>query len=165
MGFDCMNISFLKIRFLKASKVILVLFLVGLALDLWSTFRAGELAKDLEANPVFLVTGWGGLLFMNVLIIYLILKMYSKANPQMRFMACAMIMWLTVARIYVAYNNYKIAGWVEAGEITEAMAQAIPMEAKVSYYFLLNAVLLLAPVLFTHLTYVLFALDHKVVER
>lgn len=161
VDFVCMN---LKIRMWKASWVIVVLFFLGLAGDLWSTFRIGELVKYLEANVLYHYTGWVGFFLMNLILLYMMLYMYDKKKPTVRFGACVGIVYLSAMRIWAVYNNLRVSKMVATGEITEAMAQSIPLEVKVWYYFTHIFLLVLLPVLLTLLSYSLFSMDHKAVR-
>lgn len=157
-----MKLNNFKIKMWKASWVMLVLFILGALADAWSTFRMGDIVQYLESNPVYIYTGWGGLFFMNILLIYLVLYMYDKKTHPVRFAAVTGIVFVTAMRVLVVINNLKVGEQVKSGEVTEIMAQSLPDETKIWYYFVTIIGIMGIPAILSIIAYYVFTLDHIV---
>jgi len=155
----------------KASWVMLIGFILVAICDFWSTFRVGELAQYLEANPVFKFIGFGGIAFLNVLAAYFFVWRYHKSKfPSSRFMIISAFVYFTITRISVVINNVKIGdvvskAMVENPEATVAAAKAITYAAKVDQTFWTVSLGIMLPIIISMLPYYLFQLDHKIEWR
>lgn len=156
--------GYLKVRWLKGSWFILIGFVILAVLDFYSTF-SNELKEYLEVNPVFLVAGWWPVILLNLLALWILLKVYSSKKIFNRFHALTTFVWLSFLRTAVVINNFKIGEQVTAGEITKETIVQVSDAVKTEYYFNFIVAGMLAPMLVTYLIYWIFILDHKVEER
>jgi len=146
----------------KASWVILIGYIALFILDITSTLSVGNLVRYMETNPVFLITGWIGLILINVLAIYLLLKGYDIKKPYNRFMVITAFVYLSVVRIFVSINNFSIGKKVQSGEITKAMVEGVSDSVKATSYSWMIVLNIFAPLVFSMVIYYLFSLDHKI---
>ena len=151
-----------RIRLRKGSYWLIGLFLFFFLLDMYSTFRMGDIVQYLEANPLYIKFGWWPIFLLNAFWLVMILWFYEKAKAPTRFMAVTATVWLSIMRTVVFFNNMKVGNAVLRGEITETMAAAIPIEAKTNYYFITLIIVLLIPIVATLTSYYLFTIDHEV---
>lgn len=154
--------NFFKFRMKKVSWIILISFLFFLALDLYSTFRVGPLVVHLEYNPVVIYAGWYALFGLNFVFLYLMLWAYSRVPPVGRFAVCCIIIWLSIIRVFVFYNNVKVGNMAIAGEIDIAVAASVPTIEKLNYYYWTMFLYMGVPVIGTLISFILFTVDHRI---
>jgi len=160
--------GFVKIitpRMMKASWVMLIVFLVLAFFDFYST-HTNPFAKELEANVVYLATGsWMLIYFINIFAIWALLKAYNSPKYWIRYMALSAFTFLSVTRISVIISNLQIRQQVENGEITQAIAASVSDSVKASNYSYLILLYIYLPLLISMVIYGLFRLDHEVIEK
>jgi len=120
------------------------------------------MVKHLEANPLFIKFGWLPVFGLNILCILFLVYSYEKGKTPIRFLSCTALVWLSFIRLVAFINNMNVGNKVISGEITKTMIMAIPMEAKVNYYFITLVVIMLIPVVATLISFYLFKIDHKI---
>lgn len=146
----------------KVSWIILIGFVAFLILDLISTLSVGPLLPYMEANPTYIFFGWPGMIAVNIIGLYILLKMYDSAGPFNRYMVIASFVYLCYIRVVVSISNFSLGDKVQSGEITKQMVQSISNEAKMSQYFSTVTIGIFAPIIFNLIIYLLFKLDHKI---
>ena len=158
--------KFLKFRMWKVSWVFLISFLILAGIDLYSTLRIGDIIQYLETNPVYQYTGsWMLIVLFNFVFIYLILRAYDKFTVMSRFMLCAYMVWFSIIRVMVIFNNLQVKDHIANGVITKETAMAITSSAKYNYLFMTVILPLLVMSTLTLLIFLLFRLDHDVVRK
>lgn len=154
----------LKFKMWKASWVILVGFLILFSLDIVSTTSAGELVKYMETNIIFIYFGWFGLILINLFVLWIILKAYDQSIHN-SFMALNAFVWVSLLRIAVIINNFKIGKQVQSGEITKAMVEGVSTTTKVTAHAWMVGLQVLLPLIVTMVIFYLFRLDHNIEKR
>jgi len=151
-----------KFRMWKASWVILIGYLTLFILDIVSTLSVGKLVQYMETNPIFIKAGWAGLIAINILALWLLLKGFDSAKIHNRFLILTSFVYVSVIRVFVIINNFSLGDKVQSGEITEAMVQGTSEAARMNHYAWLIIFNLMAPIIFSMIIYFLFILDHKI---
>ena len=153
-------------RMLKASWLMLIVFIIMGGFDLHSTLSTGELATHLETNLLYIITNsFWPILAANVIFIWLTLHLYNYKRPLIRFSSVTLFVWISILRFSVIINNYKTVALVKTGEITMEMVQQIPTADKISGYSWLLFLGLYVPSIITILIYLIFRLDNRVVRN
>lgn len=163
--------KFLKFKMHKASWVILVSFLVLAFLDFYSTFHAGDLAHYLETNPLYPYIGFSGIIGLNLLVLYLLLKSYDAGSIFTRYANCSVITYFSAIRASVVYNNFnvahKVVEQIQSGELTKEAIQGVSQAAKTASYISYMSIVaygVIASLLLSFIIYYIFILDHKIVK-
>ena len=153
----------LKIKFKKASWIMLIVFTLLFILDIISTFSIGELLEYVEYNPIYLITGsWLLVGLLNILTIYLFLKAYSAKLPFIRYMVCSIFVMFTLLRIIIIINNFAVGENIESGIVDVEAVKAVTYEQKVTSYSLTHIFYIYIPMVISCFIYWLFSLDNKV---
>lgn len=155
-------ISFFKIRLTKVSWLIIALFSSLFIIDVISTLTVGDLLPYMEANPMYIQYGWYGIIFANVLALYVILKAYGNNKMHNRFAALTGIVYISLARIIVIINNFEIGSRVQSGEITLAMVETSNATARVTNHLIFSFGIIALPIVLNLLAYGLLCIEHKV---
>lgn len=146
----------------KVSWIILIGFVLLFAFDVVSTLSTLDLFKYMETNPVWIKTGWVGLILMNFLALYVLLRGYDTSLIVNRYAAITSFVYLSVLRIFVIINNFSIGERVQSGKITKVMVESVSDSVKIEHYNQMIIFNLLAPIIFSMVIYYLFSLDHKI---
>jgi len=156
--------KFLYVKWRRASWLILIGFLSLAILDFYSTF-INKLRHYMEINPLYLAGGWWPVIILNLISVYILLKAYGSKNIFNRFMSINTFIWLSVLRISVIINNFRLTEQVNAGEITVEMVQGVSDAVKATHHAQYIMLGILLPMIVTNIIYWVFLLDHKVIDR
>ncbi len=149
----------------KTSWIILILFSLFFAGDMFTTLQAGEFLPYLEANPIYPYVGLPGIILLNIFLLYFMLWSYHHAKPFVRFNVITAVLLLSTVRFTVIQSNAKVIEQIRTGELTMAAVQAIPEGAKYLHYMDTIAYSMLASLMFLWLVYFLFSLDHTIKRK
>jgi len=141
----------------KGLTIALVLFVIALLADLYTTLQLGDLVQYLESNPIYSHVGLTGIVLFNILILVIIYFSYTRSKSfRNRFMILNMVITLTVVRIMVAYNNFLIS----KNPPTLELARQVTIEMK--RQVVSRAVgLSLLPFIIAIVTFYIYVIDHN----
>jgi len=151
-----------KMEMEKGIKYALIFYLILVLADLVSTLMSWELVEYLEANPLFNYGGLPLIIFLNILIVYIFYKIYTKTeNTNLRFYILFILVSVMTTRCIVIWSNIQIA--LNPPTIEQIMS--IPAESlkqmKVTQTVEMIALNML-PLLNGAVTWILFNKDHEV---
>ena len=145
----------------KAIKYLLAIFFILFIGDLWTTLSVGTaLIHYLEANPVYRYIGIPGIAILNLLAIWFFYWTYNRNTPVQRYILCNALVAISVIRVFVIINNYRIAKNPPAIEIAQAVTPAMKQAAMIK---------VIAPVFIPFLigivAFLFWRLDHDIKRK
>ena len=152
-------------RFWKGTWVIIIVWTFFFIMDIISTFSVGDLIIYMEANPLYKISGISGIVFMNVVAVWLLSKNYDSKYSFNRFLALSTLVWVSVVRIAVIINNFSLGSKVASGEITKELVENQDVAVMQSNYALLMIFVMILPIAINILTYWIFLIVHKVERK
>ena len=156
----------LKIKFYKATWIMLILFVILAGLDFYSTARTGSFARYLETNYIYVLTrSWLLLIFLNILALYILMKSFDTHRVYVRYMVCACFVTLCIVRFIVILNNFEVGEAIDNKQITLEQVKQVSDLEKINSYTETSVLLLIFPITVSMLTYWLFGLDNRMVLK
>jgi hypothetical protein len=143
----------------KAFKVLLIINLVLLVADVYTTLRMGALAQYLEANILYKYIGFIGIFLLNILIYTASYYIYSVGGVNTRFYIIWLLVVIATTRLIVIYYNHQV--YLDPPTIQEAVL--ITEKQKLSHNKQIISMNLL-PIFHTVITYLFYRYDHVITK-
>lgn len=142
---------------------VLLLFIniIVLIFDAYTTFRLGDLAYHLEANPIYPYVGFTGIILLNIALFWLAAYLYVKKNAGIRLLVTWYFVVLLTTRIIVVYMNHL----VYLNPPTLEAAISISQAQKTEYVFNNQMLINIFPMLHALLTYFFYRFDHNITKK
>lgn len=146
---------------------ILIIWIVFAILDFWSTVNGSYIVgKTLEANPLVHLTGFGGVIVLNIAVAIVFWLVYTKRSmPTTNFIIITSLFFIITTRFIIIQNNLATHATVEELNLTiqQVEAMATPeMKMKTMKYV---AALIYAPMVATILPFLIWRMDHACRKR
>lgn len=138
-------------------------FLLFLA-DVFFTFRTGELAQHLEANPLFLITkSFVPIIILNFIILFLFYWTYqrNKTSHTMRFVIINQMVAIIGLRLVAIRNAIH---WIK-NPITVEQAVEVYTTAVKSSYILELAWIVYLPLIISFVSFFIWQFDHIIFRK
>lgn len=145
----------------KGFKIVFVVYIVMFLVDLISTICVGDLVQYLEANPLFKYGGLPLICVVNIIIMYVIWRWYTRSNKaDTRYIMIYMMVAIIITRIIVVISNFQICmnppTLEQAMSITDADKLAV-----LKQIYMLN----ILPYLNAIITFIFFKKDHTILIK
>ena len=146
----------------KGLKVVIGIFIFFAMADLILTYMNFKYIPYLESNPLYLAfKSMIPIIIVNIMLVFLLIYSYNDnkgKNFARKFFVTNIVTWIAVARLIAIKGNIKVFMAQPSLEV----AQAVPMEAKLTSYALLTAVYIIAPLVISQIMFFLFTIDHEI---
>ena len=144
----------------------LIVYFVLLVADVISTLACGqEVISYLEVNPLYKYGGFVLISALNLLLMYLFYRMYTKTeNINLRFYILFVLVSVMTTRCLAIYGNTQIALNPPTIEYLKSIGTAQLQQMKVETMKQMM-VLNLLPFINGAITWIMFSNDHKVIKN